>query len=147
MHVGVVEVVVVDDRVDHALRLLAGRRIVEIDQTLPVLLLRENRKVGPDAPCVEHQKSFADSVVTGSALFWSAACNACQARFAHLMRLGNARTPENAASLPGAFAPPVSMSRKAWNIASASDLGLPLTASVMSDADAFEIAHPEPCGI
>src|SRR5216117_832570 len=114
---------------------------------LPVLLLRENREVGADPRGIEHQKSLADSVVTGSLRFCNAACSACHARFAHLMRLGNARTPENAASLPGAFAPPASISRKASNIVSASFSGFPFTASVISDAEAFEIAHPEPCGI
>src|SRR5207244_5980253 len=112
-----------------------------------ILFPREDGEVRPDAPGVQHQKSFADSVVTGSALFCSAACSACQARFAHLMRLGNARTPENAASLPGALAPPASMSRNASNISSASPIRLPLTASVINEADALEIAQPEPWGI
>src|SRR5437016_13809731 len=137
----------VDDGVDHAARLLPGRRVIEVHEALAVLFLRENREVGANAAGVEHQKSLADSVVTGSALFRNAACSACHARFAHLMRLGNARTPENAASLPGALAPPASMSRNAWNSDSALLVVLPLTASVMSDADAFEIAQPAPCGI
>ena len=111
VHVGVVKAVVVDDRVDDSSRLLTGRRVIEIHEPLPILLLLQNREVGSDPGGVEHQKSRADSVVTGWALFCSAACSACQARLAHLIRLGKARTPENTASLPGALVPPASMSR------------------------------------
>src|SRR5258705_11415918 len=39
-------------------------------------------------------------VVTGSALPASAACSVCQASVAHLMRLGNSRTPAKTPSLP-----------------------------------------------
>src|SRR5206468_2956008 len=84
VHVGVVEAVVVDDRVDDSSRLLTGRRVIEIHEPLPILLLLQNRELGSDPGGVEHQKSRADSVVTGSALFCSAACSACQARLAHL---------------------------------------------------------------
>src|SRR5512145_1207020 len=102
-----------NEGVENFAGLLTRRRVIEIHQPLAVLLALENREIGANLRGVEHQKSRADSVVTGSPLFCSAAWRACQARFAHLIRLGKARTPENAASLPGAFAPPASMSRNA----------------------------------
>src|SRR5260370_41799325 len=55
MHVRVGDSVVVDNGVEHRLRLLCRRGVVEIDQRMTVLLLREQREVGAEAGYVEHQ--------------------------------------------------------------------------------------------
>src|SRR5437016_5239805 len=82
-----------------------------------------------------------------------AACNACHARVAHLMREGKARTPSSAASLPrletsagSVFTPGsrVTMATNRWNRFSASRWGFAFTACVISEAEAREIAQPEP---
>ena len=70
---------------------------------------------------------------------------ACQARVAHLTRLGKSRTPVSTASLPmsaGISLLPVTMSWNRPNRASASSRRLPLRAVVIRDAEAVEIAQP-----
>src|SRR2546426_12329970 len=124
MHVRIVEVVVVLNRVEHLAGLLARRGIVQVDQALAVLFSGENREVGANAYGIEHQ-SLADSVVTGSPLFSSAARSACHGRLAHFTRAGNALTPAKAANFPGAFGPPVSIAWKARNSSFASAVVLP----------------------
>src|SRR5712691_2864235 len=78
-----------------------------------------------------------------------AAFRVCHDRLAHFTRTGNSDTPENTASLPRVSASagssvPVTRRWKRPNSSSASWRVLPFTAVVMSDADALEMAHPEP---
>src|SRR5262249_28628401 len=87
------------------------------------------------------------SVVTESFRSSSAARSVCQASVAHLTRIGNSETPENAASLPRPSAStsfPVTRSWKRSKRARTSSSVFPLTASVSIDADAVEIAQPAP---
>ena len=68
---------------------------------------------------------------------------------AHFTRTGNADTPENTASLPRVSdspggSVPVTSWWKRSNSFSVSSRLLPLTAPVISDADALEMAHPAP---
>ncbi len=79
----------------------------------------------------------------------SAAFSVCQGSVAHLTRTGYSRTPEKTASLPRSAAPsawpwPVIRSWNRSNRASASARVLPLTLSVIIDAEAVEIAQPAP---
>ena len=64
------------------------------------------------------------------------------------MRAGNSRTPASTDSLPrSAVGPAWSDVIIAWNLSNSSracSTVLPLSASVISDADAFEMAQPEP---
>ena len=53
--VRVVRLVVADERVDHLPRLLRGRRVVQIDQPLPVDLPFEDRKVAADGVNVQRR--------------------------------------------------------------------------------------------
>jgi len=46
MHVGVVVLVVITQRVQHRARFLAGRGVVEINQRMPVNLLVQHGKIG-----------------------------------------------------------------------------------------------------
>src|SRR5713226_482767 len=78
-----------------------------------------------------------------------AASRVCQARLAHLTRTGNSHTPDRTASFPrelstGSPGRAVTIlwnrSKRPW----ASAFDLPFTASVIKDADAFEMAHPWP---
>src|SRR2546427_2297096 len=78
-----------------------------------------------------------------------AASRVCQARLAHFTRTGNSQTPERTASFPRG--PSTGSPGRAvtilWNRSKsrwASAFDMPFTASVMSDADALEIAHPWP---
>src|SRR6058998_4390510 len=78
-----------------------------------------------------------------------AASRVCQARLAHLTRTGNSQTPDRTASFPREVSTgsPGRAVTILWNRSKsrwASAFDLPFTASVMSDADAFEIAHPWP---
>ena len=57
MHVGVGGPVVLGDGVEHGLRLLGRRRVVEIDERVTVLPLRQQREIGPEAGGVEHHPS------------------------------------------------------------------------------------------
>src|ERR1043166_4251935 len=87
------------------------------------------------------------SVETASLFSWSAACSACQASVAHFTRVGNSHTPEKTTSLPKSSASPafpITRSRKRLKIDSTSWTDLPLRLSVITDAEAFEIAQPEP---
>src|SRR2546422_3623404 len=59
MHVRVGGPVVVGNGVEHRLRLLGRRGVVEIDQRVSVLPLREQWEVGAEAGDVEHQASRA----------------------------------------------------------------------------------------
>ena len=66
-----------------------------------------------------------------------------------MTRVGYSRTPANTASLPivsdsVTTASPVTSRRKRSNSARASLSVLPFTASVISDAEAFEMAQPDP---
>src|SRR5450631_629730 len=86
------------------------------------------------------------SVETDSFFPSRAAISVCQAREAHLTRTGNSHTPEKTSSLsrPSELPVPVTI---AWNLAKSASMSafdLPLTASLMSDADAVEIAQPAP---
>src|SRR5262249_1686871 len=90
------------------------------------------------------------SVVTGSACPASGARTGCQGRVAHLIRLGNSRTPAKTASLPSvsvgsaSAGAPVTIAWKRPNKACASATALPWSCAVIMDADALEMAHPEP---
>src|SRR5439155_11642565 len=59
VHIGVGGAVILGNGVEHRLRLLGGRGVVEIDQRVTVLPLREQREVGAEAGDVEHQASRA----------------------------------------------------------------------------------------
>src|SRR5262249_42298546 len=78
----------------------------------------------------------------------NAARSVCHTRVAHFTRVGNPRNPENTASLPkpaGSPSPvPIAASRNLEKSCSISAFDLPLMLSVISDADAFEIAQPSP---
>src|SRR3989441_2331261 len=79
----------------------------------------------------------------------SAASSVCQGRLAHFTRTGNSQTPDRTVSLPrdastGSSGRAVTILWNRWNSACASAVDLPLTASVISDAEAFEIAQPWP---
>ena len=72
----------------------------------------------------------------------------CQHRLAHLTRAGNSRTPDSAASLPRSSAAgrvvgeqPVHAIEQRERLRRGV---MPLTASVISEADAVEIAQPWP---
>src|SRR6266699_5092011 len=90
------------------------------------------------------------SVDTVPCLPSSEACNVCQARVAHLTRTGNLETPEKTASLPSSARVPFAGDwpvTSLWNWSkslAASALVLPFTLCVIMDAEAVEIAHPEP---
>src|SRR5256885_4611732 len=77
-----------------------------------------------------------------------AALSVCQQRLAHFTRAGNSRTPGSAASLPAA--PAALLSERvssACTLSNSSRIAvrsLPLTASVMRDAEAVEMAQPRP---
>src|SRR5262249_51078580 len=93
----------------------------------------------------------AHSVETVSCAPLRAARSACQARVAHLTRAGYAETPPNTESLPrsdrspqSALTRPVTMSWNLSNSFSISALVLPFTLCVIMDAEALEIAQPEP---
>src|SRR2546428_2437874 len=86
---------------------------------------------------------------TVSCFLSRAASRVCQARLAHFTRTGNSQTPERTASLPREVSTgsPGRAVTILWNRSKsrwASAFDLPFTASVMSDADALEIAHPWP---
>jgi hypothetical protein len=49
MHIGVVVLVVVPERFDHAARLLRRGGVIEIDQRMPMHLLLQDWEVRPDA--------------------------------------------------------------------------------------------------
>src|SRR5439155_11467362 len=91
-----------------------------------------------------HKSSL--SVVTGSCLPSTAATTACQGRIAHFTRAGNLCTPANTASLPTppSLLPVVTISCTLSNRAFTSVFVLPFNVSVRIDADAFEMAQPEP---
>src|SRR5207249_8813714 len=99
---------------------------------------------------VDHDDRLRYSVVTGSVLPARAAWTVCHGNVAHLMRLGNSRTPAKTASLSSrpATSPSdpfsVSMVRNRPNVSSAADTVLPLRAAVIIDAEALEMAQPEP---
>src|SRR5262249_55473948 len=73
-----------------------------------------------------------------------------EARLAHLTRDGYSRTPEKTASLPrsstsrSTSGAAVTIAWKASKSASTSPSVWPLTLSVIIDAEAFEIAQPDP---
>ena len=74
----------------------------------------------------------------------------CQGSVAHLMRTGYSRTPEKTSSFSRSGPPdpgPAAEVIRAWNFwksASASPVVIPLTRSVIIEAEAVEIAHPAP---
>src|SRR5215208_5005206 len=89
------------------------------------------------------------SIVTRASGWSNAALSACHDRLAHLIRTGNSDTPPKAASFPSDAASfgslvPVTSRRKRSKSSSASALVFPLTALVINDAEAREIAQPEP---
>src|SRR5206468_11728339 len=95
----------------------------------------------------------AHSSDTISFFAWIAASSVCHARLAHFTRTGNSHTPERTASLPrepvsmgsmGSPGRPVTILRNFSNSTCACALDFPFTASVIREAEAFEIAHPWP---
>src|SRR5207245_10467678 len=54
VHVRVRGAVIIEDRVDHRLRLLCRSGVVEVDETVPVLLPLEQREVRATAGGVDH---------------------------------------------------------------------------------------------
>src|SRR4029450_11375349 len=86
-----------------------------------------------------------ETTVSGDA---AAARSAYHASVAHFTRIGNWRTPASTDSFPtsptGLSIEEVTMRWKRSNSALTSSTVLPLTTSVISDADAFEIAQPDP---
>src|SRR5213594_4309861 len=80
----------------------------------------------------------------------SALRSACQLRLAHFTRVGNSRTPDNTASLPrpsvltASDVSDVSMRWTPSNSRSASAVVFPFKLSVIIEADAREMAHPDP---
>src|SRR5947208_5919923 len=93
-----------------------------------------------------HRRRY--SVDTVAAPCSSAALSVCQQRLAHFTRAGNSRTPDSAASLPSA--PSASVPERvssACTLSNSSRIAvrsLPLTASVIRDAEAVEMAQPRP---
>src|SRR5262249_39375060 len=88
------------------------------------------------------------SVVTVSAeLLVSADFNVCQARVAHLTRAGYSRTPPKTRSFPRSLVAGTSVVSRSWKrsiVCRASSRVLPFRVSVISEADAVEIAQPDP---
>src|SRR5215470_11566803 len=88
------------------------------------------------------------SVETMPDVSFNAARRVCQTSVAHFTRVGNPRNPEKTTSFPkpARSAPPipVAMSRNRENSCSTSVLDFPLTLSVISEAEALEIAQPSP---
>src|SRR5438093_13011551 len=86
------------------------------------------------------------SVVTGSCLPSTAATTACHGKIAHFTRAGNLCTPANTANLPrpSLLLPVVTISCTLSNSAFTSAFVLPFNESVRIEADAFEMAQPEP---
>src|SRR5215510_9508819 len=90
------------------------------------------------------------SVVTGSPWPCSAARSVCQGSVAHLIRIGNSRTPARTASRPGRAEgsaedrSSVSMALNCSTAAAASLSVFPLSAAVIIEAEAFEMAQPDP---
>src|SRR5215831_10842611 len=90
------------------------------------------------------------SVVTGSPWPWSAARRVCQGSVAHLIRIGNSRTPSKTASRPGraeasaAGRSSVSIALNCSMAAAASPTVFPLSAAVIIEAEALEMAQPDP---
>src|SRR6267378_142755 len=80
----------------------------------------------------------------------SAAWRVCQGRLAHFTRTGNSQTPERTASFPSDWVSIRSPGRPVtilWNFSKRSRAwgsDFPFTASVIRDAEAFEIAQPWP---
>ena len=74
----------------------------------------------------------------------------CQQSVAHLTRMGNSRTPEKTDSFPRSAVSIPSVGREvtsAWKRSKrffTSRTDLPLIASVISEADAVEMAQPRP---
>src|SRR5206468_3945798 len=104
-------------------------------------------------PCVgrgDGRGRHAHSSDTISFFAWIAASSVCHARLAHFTRTGNSHTPERTASLPrdpvsmGSPGRPVTILRNFSNNSCACALDFPFTASVIREAEAFEIAHPWP---
>src|SRR3990170_282128 len=90
------------------------------------------------------------SVETVSFLSSNAARKVCHGNVAHFTLTGNSRTPEKTASFPSSpLSNTVSMSpvTRRCNLSksiSASARVFPFMLAVISEADALEIAHPEP---
>src|SRR5690606_8471979 len=88
------------------------------------------------------------SVVTGSPDPSSAAVSVCHASVAHFTRIGNSATPAKAASVSrtssSGSVSPFTIDRNAPKRSRASRTVLPLSASVIVEALAVEIAQPAP---
>src|ERR1017187_1341688 len=87
------------------------------------------------------------SVLTGWISPFRADFRVCHARVAHLPRAGESRTPQKTTSLPRSLLTAVSVVSNSWNFSSslsASVRDLPLRLSVIREADAVEMAHPDP---
>src|SRR4029450_5308656 len=96
--------------------------------------------------------NFAHSVEASAFSPFSAELTVCQARLAHLTRAGNLHTPERIVSLPTPLPPcgpflsasPVSILCTLSKSSLASASVLPFNSAVIIDAEAFEIAQPDP---
>src|ERR1051325_987267 len=149
VRIGVVVRVVLDHRVEHGARLLRRRGRVEIVQVGAAGEQREIRAIDFHAPSPGGGSGPSRSVDTSLSLDASAECSACHARLAHFTRNGNLDTPPSARSEPrspcsDSGSSPITSLWKRSNNFSASARLFPLTAAVISDADALEIAQPWP---
>ena len=63
VHVGIIAAVVIADGLDHALGLLGGGGVVEVDQRMAVNLLREDREIAAHPRGVKNRGSHADRAV------------------------------------------------------------------------------------
>src|SRR5215467_3556009 len=116
-------------------------RVVDLAERLDHLLL--------DLCLIDGRHRPRYSVVTGSPWPWSAARSVCQGSVAHLIRIGNSRTPVRTSSRPGraeasAGRSSVSMALNCSTAAAASLTVFPLSAAVIIEAEALEMAQPDP---
>src|SRR5215468_7776675 len=106
---------------------------------------------GPGRRFLHDQSRSSLSVLTFFCRLSSAAISVCQESVAHFTRIGYSRTPDSTVSLSSspAAAPwqallPVISPWKRSNSARASSSVLPLMISVISEAEAMEMAQPRP---
>src|ERR1035441_448446 len=123
---------------------------------IPLAKSGSARRTGPggpmrtrgSAPPAPWQSRVVHSVLTGSVSpVLKADFSVCHAKVAHLTRAGESRTPQKTTSLPRSWLTAESVVSNSWNLSSslsASARVLPLRLSVISDAEAVEMAHPEP---
>src|SRR5262249_31106970 len=134
--------------VDRDLRVVAG--LQDLEDAAPEIGRR--LQIGDGSGRIDrsgHLRLAPHSVVATSRAFSRAARSVCQASVAHFTRMGNSRTPENTTSFPsrsGSGSAPSSVSRRwnARNSRSTSARLFPFRLSVIIDAEALEMAQPEP---